>query len=42
MNRIVVMTVCKTHSRKTTFAKQLESVLEGALVIDQDYNVPID
>jgi len=36
MGRLVVMTVGKTHSGKTTFAKELESVLQHAIVIDQD------
>ncbi|WP_308635718.1 ATP-binding protein [Paenibacillus silvisoli] len=36
MNRIVVLTVGKTHSGKTTFAGKLESRLKNAVVIDQD------
>jgi predicted kinase len=36
MSRLVIMTVGKTHSGKTTFAKDLESVLQQAIVIDQD------
>ncbi|ANY76272.1 ATP-binding protein [Paenibacillus ihbetae] len=36
MKRLVIMTVGKTHSGKTTFAKELESVLQQAIVIDQD------
>mgnify|MGYP001282444063 CR=1 FL=1 len=36
MTRFVIMTVGKTHSGKTTFAKQLESELQEAVVIDQD------
>lgn len=36
MPRLVVMTVGKTHSGKTTFAKELELVLQQAIVIDQD------
>ncbi|MCM3496935.1 ATP-binding protein [Paenibacillus lactis] len=36
MRRLVIMTVGKTHSGKTTFAKELESVLQQAVVIDQD------
>ncbi|NMM52908.1 ATP-binding protein [Paenibacillus aquistagni] len=36
MARLVVMTVGKTHSGKTTFAKELDSVLQEAIVIDQD------
>jgi predicted kinase len=36
MNRLVIMTVGKTHSGKTTFAKEVESILQQAIVIDQD------
>src|SRR4051794_21828348 len=36
MNRLVIMTVGKTHSGKTTFAKTLEQQLSRSLVIDQD------
>ena len=36
MNRIVVVTVGKTHSGKTTFARKLESQLQNAVIIDQD------
>lgn len=36
MSRLVIMTVGKTHSGKTTFARELESVLQQAVVIDQD------
>ncbi len=36
MNRIVVVTVGKTHSGKTTFANQLESLLKHTIIIDQD------
>jgi tRNA uridine 5-carbamoylmethylation protein Kti12 len=36
MKRIVILTVGKTHSGKTTFAKALEHQLENSLVIDQD------
>ncbi len=36
MKRLVIMTVGKTHSGKTTFAKELESILQRAIVIDQD------
>lgn len=36
MKRIVVVTVGKTHSGKTTFAKQLELHLKHSVVIDQD------
>lgn len=36
MNRLMIMTVGKTHSGKTTFAKELESILQQAVVIDQD------
>ncbi|MCM3357686.1 ATP-binding protein [Psychrobacillus sp. MER TA 171] len=34
--RIVIMTVGKTHSGKTTFAKALEVHLPNSVVIDQD------
>jgi len=36
MNRIIIMTVGKTHSGKTTFAKELETILQQAVVIDRD------
>jgi predicted kinase len=36
MNRLVIMTVGKTHSGKTTFAKELEKELHNSVVIDQD------
>lgn len=36
MGRLMIMTVGKTHSGKTIFAKELESVLQQAVVIDQD------
>ncbi|MFD1177833.1 ATP-binding protein [Paenibacillus puldeungensis] len=36
MNRLMIMTVGKTHSGKTTFANELESILQEAIVIDQD------
>ncbi|MFD1737946.1 ATP-binding protein [Bacillus salitolerans] len=36
MKRLVIITVGKTHSGKTTFAKALEQQLPNALVIDQD------
>jgi hypothetical protein len=36
MKRLVIMTVGKTHSGKTTFAKALERQLHNSLVIDQD------
>lgn len=36
MSRLVIMTVGKTHSGKTTFARELESVLQQTVVIDQD------
>lgn len=37
MNRFVIMTVGKTHSGKTTFAKSLEKQLSNSVVIDQDH-----
>jgi predicted ABC-type ATPase len=36
MKRLVIITVGKTHSGKTTFAKSLEQQLPNSLVIDQD------
>lgn len=36
MKRFVIITVGKTHSGKTTFAKYLEQKLPHSLVIDQD------
>ncbi|WP_175639149.1 AAA family ATPase [Metabacillus schmidteae] len=36
MKRLVIITVGKTHSGKTTFAKALELQLNDSLVIDQD------
>ncbi|MBR7798155.1 AAA family ATPase [Agaribacter marinus] len=36
MKRLVIITVGKTHSGKTTFAKALEQQLHHSLVIDQD------
>ena len=36
MNRLVIMTVGKTHSGKTTFAKALEKELTNSVLIDQD------
>lgn len=36
MNRFVIMTVGKTHSGKTTFAKSLEEEMPNSVVIDQD------
>ncbi|MGE7918936.1 AAA family ATPase [Viridibacillus sp. NPDC093762] len=36
MNRLVIMTVGKTHSGKTTFAKALENQMFNSVVIDQD------
>ncbi|MET3699585.1 predicted kinase [Bacillus oleivorans] len=36
MKRLVIMTVGKTHSGKTTFAKALEQKLQNSIVIDQD------
>lgn len=36
MNRLVIVTVGKTHSGKTTFARALEQQLHNSLVIDQD------
>lgn len=36
MKRLVIMTVGKTHSGKTTFAYALENQLRNSIVIDQD------
>ena len=36
MKRLVIITVGKTHSGKTTFAKELENELPHSFVIDQD------
>ncbi|WP_440895008.1 ATP-binding protein [Amphibacillus sp. Q70] len=36
MKRLVIITVGKTHSGKSTFAKDLEQALENAFVMDQD------
>ncbi|MEC0243622.1 AAA family ATPase [Paenibacillus dokdonensis] len=36
MKRLVIITVGKTHSGKTTFAKALEQKLPNSVVIDQD------
>ncbi|MFC7684985.1 AAA family ATPase [Ureibacillus sp. GCM10028918] len=36
MKRLVVITVGKTHSGKSTFARELESKLENSFVLDQD------
>lgn len=38
MQRLVILTVGKTHSGKTTFARALEQTLHNALVIDQDHH----
>jgi tRNA uridine 5-carbamoylmethylation protein Kti12 len=36
MTRLLIMTVGKTHSGKTTFANMLEKELKNSVVIDQD------
>lgn len=36
MNRYIIMTVGKTHSGKTTFAKELEKKLVYSVMVDQD------
>lgn len=41
MNRLAVITVGKTHSGKTTFAKTLERRLGNAIAIDQDNHAEI-
>jgi predicted kinase len=37
MNRLVILTVGKTHSGKSTFARMLEGRLDHSVVIDQDH-----
>lgn len=41
MNRLMIMTVGKTHSGKTTFAKALEKKLSNSVIIDQDNHAEI-
>ncbi|MFZ3579231.1 AAA family ATPase [Virgibacillus sp. DJP39] len=36
MKRLLIMTVGKTHTGKTTFAKALENDMQNSVVIDQD------
>lgn len=36
MTRLAIITVGKTHSGKTTFARKLESLLDNSVVLDQD------
>lgn len=36
MKKLAVITVGKTHSGKSTFAKELEKVLDNSFVMDQD------
>lgn len=36
MKRLVVLTVGKTHSGKSTFAHMLEDVMDNSVVVDQD------
>ncbi|PYZ96736.1 CRISPR-associated protein Cas2 [Alteribacter lacisalsi] len=38
MKRLAIITVGKTHSGKTTFAKALEKKLDNAFVMDQDHH----
>jgi tRNA uridine 5-carbamoylmethylation protein Kti12 len=38
MKRLVIITVGKTHSGKTTFARDLEKQLNNSFVMDQDNN----
>jgi predicted kinase len=38
MKRLMIMTVGKTHSGKTTFALALEKALKNSMVMDQDNN----
>lgn len=41
MKRLVIMTVGKTHSGKTTFAKSLEKRMPNSIVVDQDNHAEI-
>lgn len=41
MKRLLIMTVGKTHSGKTTFAKSLEKRMPNSVVIDQDNHAEI-
>lgn len=41
MKRLVIMTVGKTHSGKTTFAKALEKRMPNSIVVDQDNHAEI-
>lgn len=36
MTRFCVMTIGKTHSGKSTFARNLEQMCKNCIVIDQD------
>lgn len=38
MKRLAILTIGKTHSGKSTFAKILNSNLLNSLVIDQDHH----
>ncbi|CEG23413.1 hypothetical protein BN1080_02389 [Planococcus massiliensis] len=41
MNRLAIITVGKTHSGKSTFAKYLEKRLANSIVVDQDNHAEI-
>ena len=41
MKRLVIMTVGKTHSGKSTFAKALEKRMPNSIVVDQDNHAEI-
>lgn len=41
MNRLAIITVGKTHSGKSTFAKHLEKRLANSIVVDQDNHAEI-
>lgn len=41
MKRLVIMTVGKTHSGKTTFAKALEKRMPNSIVVDQDNHAEV-
>lgn len=36
MKRLAILTVGKTHSGKTTFARELEQCLPESVIIDRD------
>jgi adenylate kinase family enzyme len=38
MKRLAIMTIGKTHSGKTTFARELEKKLDNTIIMDQDHH----